>query len=120
MKTNRVSIEIVILGTAIACVLALLAATLGAATGAAEGEADARQQTAPRTDQSYEGMVTCSRCGAKHSATPRADYHHLYPRLCARWRELCPHRCGRHIPPIWRPECSEKASRATCPPSRRA
>jgi hypothetical protein len=71
MKTNRVWIEIVILGTAIACVLALLFATLGAAAGAAEGEASARQQTSatPPTDQTYNGMVTCSRCGVKHSAT---------------------------------------------------
>src|ERR1017187_5102093 len=72
MKTNRVWIEIVILGTAIACVLALLFATLGAAAGAAEGEVSARQQTsAPpaTTDQTYNGMVTCSRCGVKHSAT---------------------------------------------------
>lgn len=78
MKTNRVWIEIVILGTAIACVLALLFATLGAAAGAAEGEASARQQApaapaitnqAPAAaDQAYDGMVTCSRCGVKHSA----------------------------------------------------
>ena len=72
MKTSRVWIEIVILGTAIACVLALLFATLGAAAGAAEGEASSRQLTsaAPATtDQAYNGMVTCSRCGVKHSAS---------------------------------------------------
>jgi len=71
MKTNRVWIEIVILGTAIACVLALLFATLGAAAGAAESEGSARlQPSAPAatTDQAYNGMVTCSRCGVKHSA----------------------------------------------------
>ncbi len=68
MKINRVWIEIVLLGTGIACVLALLLATLGAAAGVAEGEVAARQQTVPNTDQIYEGMVTCSRCGAKHSA----------------------------------------------------
>lgn len=71
MKTSRVWIEIVILGTAIACVLALLFATLGAAAGAAEGESSVRQQTsaAPATaDQTYNGMVTCSRCGVKHAA----------------------------------------------------
>ena len=65
MKTNRVWIEIVLLGTAIACALALLFATLGAA-GAAAGEVGARQ--ASTTEQTYEGMVSCSRCGAKHSA----------------------------------------------------
>lgn len=66
MKTNRVWIEIVLLGTAIACALALLFATLGAAAGAAGGEGAARQSTT--TEQTYEGMVSCSRCGAKHSA----------------------------------------------------
>jgi|SRR5580658_955632 hypothetical protein len=65
MKTNRVWIEILVLGTAVACALALLFATLGAAAGAA-GEVGARPQ-AP-TEQAYSGMVTCSRCGAKHSA----------------------------------------------------
>ena len=74
MKTNRVWIEIVMLATAIACALALLFATLGAAAGVAAGEVSVRQQ-APAikqvpaaTDHAYEGMVTCSRCGAKHSA----------------------------------------------------
>jgi pantothenate kinase type III len=72
MKTNRVWIEIVILGTAIACGLALLLASLGAAAGAAEGEVSTGQQpsaTPATTDQTYNGMVTCSRCGVKHSAT---------------------------------------------------
>lgn len=68
MKTNRVWIEIVMLGTAIACALALLFATLGAAAGVAVGEVSLRQQVPAATDQTYEGMVTCSRCGAKHSA----------------------------------------------------
>lgn len=68
MKTNRLWLEIVILGTAIACVLALLFATLGAAAGVAEGEVSMPGPAAPATQQSYEGMVTCSRCGAKHSA----------------------------------------------------
>jgi hypothetical protein len=70
MKTNRVWIEILALGTAVACVLALLFATLGAAAGVAEGQVraqqDARHDTS--TPEAYSGMVTCSRCGAKHSA----------------------------------------------------
>ena len=65
MKTNRVWIEILMLGTAVACLLALLFATLGAAAGAA-AEVGTRQETP--TEQGYSGMVTCSRCGAKHSA----------------------------------------------------
>ncbi len=68
MRRNRVWIEIVMLCTAIACVLALLFATLGAAAGVAEGEVSSQQQTPATTSRTYEGMVTCSRCGAKHSA----------------------------------------------------
>jgi len=72
MGTNRVWIEIVVLATAIACGIALLFATLGAAAGAAGGEARARQESRPSpqplaTGQTYLGMVTCSRCGARHS-----------------------------------------------------
>jgi hypothetical protein len=75
MKTNRVWIEIVMLATAIAFALAVLFATLGAAAGVAAGEVSARQQVPATkqvpaaTDHAYEGMVTCSRCGAKHSVT---------------------------------------------------
>jgi len=68
MKTHRVWLEIVIFGTAIACALALLFATLGAVAGAAVGTL-APQATLPANpEQTYQGMVTCSRCGAKHSA----------------------------------------------------
>ena len=67
MKTNRIWVEIVMLGTVIACALALLLATLGAAASAATDDAAARQEMS--TQKTYEGMVTCSRCGAKHSAT---------------------------------------------------
>jgi hypothetical protein len=83
-RTNRVWIEIVVLATAIACGIALLFATLGAAAGAAGSEASvgeapagaaqvaeekARQDLQPSpVEQTYMGMVTCSRCGAKHSA----------------------------------------------------
>lgn len=68
-KTNRVWIEILWLGTAVACALALTIATLGAATGAASGKEAARQETQSPAVQTYEGIVTCSRCGARHSAT---------------------------------------------------
>jgi len=72
IKPHRLWIEILLLATAVACVLALLIASLGAAAGAAATE-ESTAQTAPTTteqstEQSYEGMVTCSRCGAKHSA----------------------------------------------------
>jgi hypothetical protein len=67
MNRHRFWIEILVLGTLIACALALLIATLGLAAGAAVSAAGGRQASAS-TGQSYEGMVTCSRCGAKHSA----------------------------------------------------
>jgi len=62
MRNYRVWIEILLLGTAIAVALALLIATLGAAAGEA-----AQEDSLSTTQQSYDGMVTCSRCGARHS-----------------------------------------------------
>jgi len=62
MKSWRLWIEIVIVGTGVACALALLIAALGAVAGAAAA------LERPKVEQSYEGMVTCSRCGARHSA----------------------------------------------------
>jgi len=66
MNKHRFWIEILVLSTLIACALALVIATIGA-TGAAASEAGSQQSTA-LPGHSYEGMVTCSRCGAKHSA----------------------------------------------------
>ena len=87
MKTKRFWIEIVALGSAIACALALLMATLGAGAAALKGRASgqATDSSSPSSSlpasssslvpsspvirqQTREGMVTCSRCGAKHSA----------------------------------------------------
>lgn len=86
IKAHRVWIEIVLLGAAIACALALLIASLGAAAGAAvDGFALQRESPVPTTEHAqtmqsgaqadpaptkhtYVGMVTCSRCKAKHSA----------------------------------------------------
>ena len=67
MKTNRLWLESVALGTAMACALALLIAVLAAGTAAVTGrdEAAHANESGSRT---YEGMVTCTRCGAKHSA----------------------------------------------------
>jgi hypothetical protein len=71
-------IEIVLIGAAIACALALLIATLGAAAGAAvdglavqarpvPAEQAPAQEDPAATEHTYLGMVTCSRCKAKHS-----------------------------------------------------
>jgi len=77
MKTNRIWIESVALGTATACALALLIAVLASGTAAVTGRVASGQanesQVLPNDSGSvqqrtYEGMVTCTRCGAKHSA----------------------------------------------------
>lgn len=68
MRTDRVWIEIVLLGAAIACALALLIASLGAAAAAVDNFG-AQQSSPSATEQAYEGIVTCTRCGARHSAT---------------------------------------------------
>jgi hypothetical protein len=68
MKIHRVWVEIVILGSSVACALALLIATLGTVAGAAQGTVEPRQAGPVASEQSHHGMVTCSRCGAKHSA----------------------------------------------------
>lgn len=67
MRRHRIWIEILLLGSAIACAIALLFATLGAAAGASANQAAARQETPSTGGQIYEGLVTCSRCGARHS-----------------------------------------------------
>jgi uncharacterized low-complexity protein len=68
----RFWIEVLVLASATACVLALFLATLGAAAGAAatEPEPGQPQSAVPRAvqPQSYEGIITDTRCGAKHSA----------------------------------------------------
>ena len=69
MARHRVWIEIVLIGTAIALALALLLASLGAAAGAATGAPESWQGPLVAPAQSFEGMVTCSRCGARHPAT---------------------------------------------------
>src|SRR5579859_5972024 len=65
-------IEILAAGTAIAFGLALLIATLGAAAGAVSGESENGQAepsgSSPVAQQSYEGMITDTHCGAKHDS----------------------------------------------------
>ena len=64
-STHRVWLEIVGLASAAACACALLLATLGTAAGAATGEVG----TVRTPEPTFEGMVTCSKCEAKHSAS---------------------------------------------------
>ena len=54
--------------SAIACVTALLLATLGAAAGAAEDVPGTPEQADSEKPQVYEGIITDTHCGAKHSA----------------------------------------------------
>jgi hypothetical protein len=71
MKTRHFSIEIVSLPIAIACGLALLIALGAAAVALAQpepGQAGGSSQSAP-PQQTYQGMITDSHCGAKHDAS---------------------------------------------------
>jgi len=63
MKTKHVC-EIILLGTAVALALALLLASLGAAAGVAVGQTV--RVSPPEGARSFEGMITCSHCGARH------------------------------------------------------
>jgi hypothetical protein len=58
-KPKAIWIEIVLLAAGMACALALLLAGLGAVAAVA---------AEPLPQHTYEGMITCSRCGARHSA----------------------------------------------------
>jgi hypothetical protein len=66
----RLWIETIALAAAIACALALVIAVLGAVAGAAAAEMESGQASPPSVTrlQTYEGMITDTQCGAKHSA----------------------------------------------------
>jgi hypothetical protein len=69
MKRHRIWVEILGLATLIACMLALLLATLGAVAGTAVSGLEPQPTKQAAKERTFEGMVTCSRCGAKHSAS---------------------------------------------------
>jgi hypothetical protein len=71
MKKNGFWIGVITLCAGAAFGLALALAVVGAAVLAFGQTAEPPQSAAPPTDrqQTYVGMVTCSRCLAKHSAT---------------------------------------------------
>jgi len=64
----RFWIETIALVSVIACAFALVIATLGAVAGTAAGEPESGQSTLAPTARTYEGMITDTRCGARHSA----------------------------------------------------
>ena len=70
MKKNRFWIEVITLCAGAAFGLALALVVVGAAVVAFGQTAEPQQSAAQPTDrqQTYVGMVTCSRCLAKHSA----------------------------------------------------
>jgi hypothetical protein len=74
MKVPRVHFWFAMLATvsAVACAIALFLATLGTAGGTALAASDAAKPAQPQATQSeiYEGIITDTRCGAKHSAGP--------------------------------------------------
>jgi hypothetical protein len=64
MKRHRVWIEIVLLGTTIACVVALLIATVGAAAGAAVGKGMPSQRLTTSDRIRVDDTRICVRDGA--------------------------------------------------------
>jgi hypothetical protein len=94
IKRKHFWIDLIVMVASIACGLALLIASLGAAAGAAAGDTETGQASEPASaqreiaaqtqtqtmspreaalpqaaeQQTYEGIVTCSTCGAKHAA----------------------------------------------------
>jgi hypothetical protein len=66
----RFWIETIALAAVIACVLALVIAALGAVAGAAAAERESGQASPPSAIRlhTYEGVITDTMCGAKHSA----------------------------------------------------
>lgn len=58
------------LSASVACGVALLLAAFGAGAASIGGNhAFAQSAGGPSAEQTFEGMLTCSRCGAKHSST---------------------------------------------------
>lgn len=64
----RFWVETIALVSVIACAFALVIATLGAVAGTAAGEPESGQSTLAPAARTYEGMITDTRCGARHSA----------------------------------------------------
>lgn len=68
MKAKRVWIDIIVAGATASLALALVMVILGAAAGAAGQNESSQAPQASANTQVFDGMVTCSKCGAKHSA----------------------------------------------------
>lgn len=68
MKAKRVWLDIVVIGVTASLAFALILVILGAAAGAAGQEDTSPASQASSNTQVFDGVVTCSKCGAKHSA----------------------------------------------------
>jgi hypothetical protein len=72
MNRQKFWIEIGLVGAAIGCTLALFMVNSGAATHSVSASSNSHEQAVPATtaesEQTYEGMISCSRCGAQHPA----------------------------------------------------
>lgn len=70
MKSQRLWIDITVFGAAAACALAILFSLPGTPEVRGEKRSPLVSSAQANTvlEHTYEGMVTCSRCGAKHSA----------------------------------------------------
>ena len=68
MKEKKVWIDIIVVGTTASLALALVMVILGVAAGAAGQNEPSQAPQVSATAQVFDGMVTCSKCGAKHSA----------------------------------------------------
>ncbi|MFZ0733996.1 MAG: hypothetical protein WAM79_16870 [Candidatus Sulfotelmatobacter sp.] len=67
MKCKKVWIEIIVAGTTVSLALALVMVILGAAAGAASQQETLQPPKPSANAQMFDGLVTCSKCGAKHS-----------------------------------------------------
>ncbi len=66
MKTYRIWIEILGKTVAAACAITVLFVSIGLFAGATSGTLE--QDGTSKATETYEGVVTCSHCGARHSA----------------------------------------------------
>ena len=67
MGVHRLWLEILLLGTAVAFGFALVVATFTAVAGAVDNNRTPAATSQNSSEKAFEGMVTCSRCGPKHS-----------------------------------------------------
>jgi len=68
VKAKRVWIDIIFVGTTASLAIALVMVVLGAAASSGGQNEPSQGSQISANGQVFDGMVTCSKCGAKHSA----------------------------------------------------